>query len=66
MAYYTGSIISWNEFLIFDNFTVNFRIILKFIVLKKLYLCVCRCTNRIKGILMDSFFYSSSQYMQLK
>ena len=27
---------------------------------------VCRCTNGIKRILMESFYYSSSQYMKLK
>ena len=48
------------------NCGINFRVILEFIVSKKLYLCVCRCTNIIKGILMESFYYSSSQYMKLK
>ena len=33
----------WEEFLIFDHFTINFGVIFKFNVSKKLYLCVCRC-----------------------
>ena len=53
----------WDEF---DNFTVDFRAIFKFNVLKKLRLFVCRCTNGIKEILMELFYYSSSQYMKLK
>ena len=55
----------WDEFLIFDNFPVNFRTIFKFIVSKKLYLYVCNCINGIKGILMDIFYYSSSKHMKL-
>ena len=55
----------WNELLIFDHFTVNFRTIFKFNVSRKLYLYVCICINSIKGIFMVSCNYSSSQKMKL-
>ena len=55
----------FNELLIIDNFTVNFRTIFKFNVLTKLYLYVCIRINGIKGIFTESFHYSSSQKMKL-
>ena len=54
----------WDEFPIFDNFTVNFRNIFKFNVSQKLYLYICIRINGIKGTLMASLYYSSSQYMK--
>ena len=63
----TGNISKfWGEVFIFDNFTVDFRAVFNFNVLKKLHLFVCRCTNSIKGILMELFYYSSSQYTKFK
>ena len=56
----------WDEFLIFDHFTVNFRAIFNFNVSKKLNLYVCNRTNGNKGILIVLCYYSSSQHMKFK
>ena len=62
----TGTYLNFGmKFSFLINFTVDFRTIFKFYVLKKLNLFVCRCTNGIKGILMELFYYSSSQCMKL-
>ena len=49
----------------FDNFIVHCRAIVNFNASEKLYLYVCMRTNGIRGILIELFYYSSSQYMML-